>query len=51
MNHSVLQPRSPHEANLRLLKAERKIEGKKLLQLTVKLQATPNAKKSVVSSR
>jgi hypothetical protein len=45
MNHSVLQPPNPHEASLRLLKAERKIEGKKLLQLTTKLQATSNAKK------
>jgi hypothetical protein len=47
MNHSVLQPSSPHEAKLRLLKVERKIEGKKLLQLKVQLQATANAKKSI----
>ena len=41
MNHS-LQAASPHEANLRLLKGERRIEGKKLLQLKLRLQA--NAK-------
>jgi hypothetical protein len=46
MNHS-LEAAGPHEANLRLLRVERKIEGKKLLQLKLKLQATANAKKSV----
>jgi hypothetical protein len=35
----------PHEAKIRLLRSERKIENEKLGQLKIKLQA--NAKKSV----
>jgi hypothetical protein len=47
MNHSVLQATFPHEATIRLLRSERKIENEKLGQLKIKLQATANAKKSV----
>jgi hypothetical protein len=41
MNHSLSQPAAPHEANRRLIKLERKIEGKKLLQLGMKLTQPP----------
>jgi acetolactate decarboxylase len=37
-----------HETKVRLLRAERKIEGEKLEQLKTKLRATANAKKSVM---
>jgi hypothetical protein len=47
MNHSVSQEAGPHEAKIRLLRTERKIENEKLGQLKIKLQATANAKKSV----
>jgi hypothetical protein len=47
MNHSVSQVAGPHEAKIRLLRTERKIENEKLGQLKIKLLATPNAKKSV----
>jgi hypothetical protein len=47
MNHSVSQVAGPHEAKIRLLRSERKIENEKLGQLKIKLQATANAKKSV----
>jgi hypothetical protein len=41
MNHSLSQPAAPHEANRRLIKLEREIEGKKLLQLGMKLTQPP----------
>jgi|HubBroStandDraft_4_1064222.scaffolds.fasta_scaffold10128_3 hypothetical protein len=41
MNHSLSQPAAPHEENRRLIKLERKIEGKKLLQLGMKLTQPP----------
>jgi hypothetical protein len=47
MNHSVSQEAGPHEAKIRLLRTERKIENEKLGQLKIKLQATANAKKFV----
>jgi hypothetical protein len=47
MNHSEPLATAPHEAQVRLLRSERKIESQKLLQLKGKLQATANAKKSV----
>ena len=50
MNHSVSQTADPHETKLRLLRAERKIEGEKLEQLKTKLRATANAKKSVMQA-
>jgi hypothetical protein len=43
MNHSVSQATDRHEAKLRLIKLERKIESNKLGQLKVKLQATSDA--------
>ena len=47
MNHSVLQVAGPHEAKIRLLRTERKIENETLGQLKIKLLASANAKKSV----
>ena len=48
VNHSVSYTADPHETRVRLLRAERKIEGEKLEQLKTKLRATANAKKSVM---
>jgi hypothetical protein len=48
MNHSVSQPAGPHEAKVRVLRSERRIENEKLRQLKIKLQATADAKKSVM---
>jgi hypothetical protein len=50
MNHLVSQPAGTHEAKIRLLRSERKIEGEKLEQLKTKLRATENAKKSVMQA-
>jgi hypothetical protein len=50
MNHSVSQVAGPHEANIRLLRTERKIENEKLGQLKMKLLANANAKKSVAQA-
>jgi hypothetical protein len=47
VNHSVSQT-ADNETKVRLLRAERKIEGEKLEQLKTKLQTTANAKKSVM---
>jgi hypothetical protein len=44
MNHSLSQPAAPHGANRRLIKLERKIESKKLLQLGMKLTQPPTPK-------
>jgi len=44
MNHSEPRETSPHESTLRLLRTERKTEGKRLQELKVKL-LTANAKK------
>jgi hypothetical protein len=48
MNRSVSQATGPHETKLRLIKLERKIESKKLLQLGEKLAATVHPKQSEV---
>jgi hypothetical protein len=40
----------PHEAKIRLLRAERKIENEKLEQFKTKLRITANAKKSVMQA-
>jgi hypothetical protein len=50
MNHSVSQAAFPHEAKIRLLRSERKIENEKLGRLKINLLATANAKKSVAQA-
>jgi hypothetical protein len=50
MNHSVSLAAAPHEAKIRMLRTERKIENEKLGQLKIKLLATANAKKSVAQA-
>jgi|HubBroStandDraft_6_1064221.scaffolds.fasta_scaffold1478217_1 hypothetical protein len=48
MSHSVSRLALLHEAKLRLIKLERKIESKKLGQLKTKLQTTSDAKQPVL---